>query len=212
MSTAIIIVGVGQWEEYTKPLVKSIKKYEPDVDVIVVDNGNRIPSEEKIISNIDFVVMNDVVNYATAINLGVQHFHVFGRHRWYLIMNNDVICDGPFVDYVNSLNSGTLYGNKVHNRNHKKFTSPTHFIDGWIYAIPRNAIDDVGYWDKEFKIAGFEDADYCIRAYKKGFNIVQSNLPFTHLEEHVRTTFDNYKKHRLDNMEYLITKHNLERK
>lgn len=204
---AVIIVGVGQWEEYTKPLIQSIKKHEPGADVVVCDNGNKIPKVEKENISVDFVTPQELVCYATAINMCVLSYVDFD---WFIIMNNDVRCDGPFIDYVKTLRTDTIYGNKLHPKFHKKFTSTTQFIDGWIYAIPKQAINDVGLWDGNFKIAGFEDADYCIRADEVGYMVRKSKLPFTHLEEHIRTTFDSYKKHRLDNIEYLKKKHGLE--
>lgn len=208
-SVATIIVGVGQWEEYTKPLIESIKKHEPSADILVVDNGNKIPKIERMNTDVNFLVINDIVCYAQAINYAVQTDFDFS---WYVIMNNDVICTGPYLDYVNNLSDDSLYGNKIHHRKHNKFVSPTDFIDGWIYIVPTKAIYSIGYWDDKFKIAGFEDADYCIRAHYAGFKIKPSTLPFLHLEEHIRNTFDNYKQHRLDNLDYLIRKHNLRKK
>ena len=207
-SVVTIIVGVGQWEEYTKPLIDSIRRHEPSADIIVCDNGVKIPSVVKLNTDVEFVT-TELVCYASAINMSVLTYIDFD---WFVIMNNDVRCDNKYLEYVQTLYPKAIFGNKVHPRYHKKFISPTAFVDGWIYAVPRQAINDVGMWDSKFKIAGFEDADYCIRAHEAGYSIRKSNLPFTHLEEHVRTTFDNYKKHRLDNIEYLIKKHSLRRR
>lgn len=230
---AVIIVGVGQWEEYTKPLIKSIRLHEPGADILVCDNGNTIPYVEKMNADAEFVVVADLddlplleyqkalkaregvhkpVCYARAINISVGRSIYLYDPDWYVIMNNDVICDGPFLEYVSGLDRDFIYGNKIHNKNHKKFTSPTDFIDGWIYVVPSKVYKSVGQWDEGYKIAGFEDADYSIRCYESGFGVRKSQVAFTHLEEHIRTTFDNYKKHRLDNMDYLIRKHGLERK
>lgn len=40
MSIAAIIVGIDGWHEYTLPLVESIRKYESECYVVVVDNAS----------------------------------------------------------------------------------------------------------------------------------------------------------------------------
>jgi len=40
---SIIIVGINQWEQYTKKLVEQIRKHEPYVEIIMVDNGSAEP-------------------------------------------------------------------------------------------------------------------------------------------------------------------------
>jgi len=220
MNVGVIIVGIGQWEEYTKPLVLSIKEHEPNATQIIVNNGCRYTSSD-IKNSLNVFTCNvwkgldtiKPVSYAEAINSGIKRaVNVFSYKTpdWIIITNNDVICNAPFIEYLESLDTNSLYGNKIHT-SHKVFKSPTPWIDGWIYAIPYNILTHVGLWDKKFKIAGFEDADYCIRAYYKGFTTKKSNLPFTHLEEHIRKSFEDYAKYKRENIEYLIEKHGLER-
>jgi len=231
MNAAVIIVGIGQWEKYTEPLIDSILKYERDLIVICVDNGHKYTGVQKTEwLGKGYVLWNKCsldensenilpCSYAKAINKGLEVLWNFKERpaetgipsnvEWVIITNNDVLCTGSFINYLKTLDKNTLYGNKIHS-NFPKFKHPVPFIDGWIYAIPVEAVEKIGFFDENFKIAGFEDADYCFRGAWKGYDIQQSKLPFVHLEERIRKTFDNYRKHRLDNMTYLVRKHNLE--
>ena len=79
-----------------------------------------------------------------------------------------------------------------------------------IFAFTRKFLRDVGYWDENFKTAAFEDADISYRAFKAGYPVGKSYLPFTHLETHMRRGLEDFKGERLHNLTYLIEKHNLQ--
>ena len=205
MRVGIIIVGIGQWEEYTKPLVESIITNEPYSRIVVVDNGSerKYPHYSGIVS--ETIRVDKTLNYASAINTGL--YGVLDTD-WFIVLNNDVICYAPFIKYLENLQDNIIYGNDLHYSN-KRFEPPCPWVDGWLYVIPKKIIKDVGKWDEKFKIAGFEDADYCFRAFNKGYGISISELPFTHLGEHIRKSFYNYNQIRSENIEYLIEKHGL---
>ena len=100
MLTAII-VGVGQWERYTKPLLDSIARFMPDMRTVLVDNGNRYPD----VRGVYRVALDEVVCYAEAINEGMQAVMV---SDWYLILNNDILIEKPFG--TEDFDPGCLYG------------------------------------------------------------------------------------------------------
>lgn len=208
MRIAVIIVGIGQWEEYTLPLIYSIRNYEQDVEIVFVDNGYKSKYIEhwERMYNFKTVHTEKITSYAEAINNGV--FVSDKDSDWNIILNNDVKCTGRFTEKLQKLSNNSLYGNDIHYSN-KKFKSFAPWIDGWMYVIPDNVIRTVGDWDENFKIAGFEDADYCLRAYKLGFTTEKCNLPFVHLGEHIRRSMDNYNNIRKENMRYLVEKHGL---
>lgn len=212
----VIIVGIGQWEEYTKPLIRSIKKYEPDVDIIVVNNGTRYTSGQLADEGVFQVTVwegddiNTPVSYANAINEGIESMKYVEPFKWLIILNNDVLCTGKFVDKILNFNENCLYGNKIH-KELQYFDIPTFTIDGWIYTLPRKIFDLVGYFDGNFENAFLEDADYCMRAHDRGFRIKESNLPFKHLEYHIRKKF-NFNEARKHNLKYIVNKHKLKPK
>ncbi len=204
MKVASIIIGVGQWESYTHPMLKSMVRHQPNARIILVDNGDRYPKEYR---GVEILKTDKVLDYSAAINVGLN---ALNNEDWVLIINNDVLCRAPYVDHLQKLKTDTMYGNNLHydfKLFHHKHIAP--FTDGWIIAIPREIIDSVGMFDTEFKIACAEDADYCFRAASLGYGVEETDLPFKHLKAKTRRGFDNFKQQRLDNIAYLVKKHQL---
>jgi len=208
MSLDIIIVGLAtekQWNTYSKPCIFSIQEKMPLANIIYISNGG---SSIETLQGIKQVSISkkekySPVSYAESINKGLEYS--FGEYV--IIINNDVICKKSFeVD-----NRDILYGGSLHSK-HKNIILPCPIIGGWLYATTKKLINDIGKWDKKFKVAAYEDADYTIRAYKKGYKIKLSTLPFKHLNIHSRTSISNFERHRLDNRKYLMKKHDLEYK
>lgn len=46
----------------------------------------------------------------------------------------------------------------------------TDFVNGCLMCFDKNVLDTVGFWDESYFLY-FEDADYCVRAQKKGMNL-----------------------------------------
>lgn len=205
MKVAAIIIGVGQWRKYTKPMLKSMLKHQPDARILLVDNGNQYPEKY---DGIEILKTDEILDYSAAINVG---FNVLDDEDWVLVINNDVICNAPYFDHLKKLKTNAVYGNKLHNDFklfHHKHLAP--FTDGWIMAMSKEVIDAVGMFDTNFKIACAEDADYCFRAAKLGYKVKKSNLPFKHRRAKTRRGFDNFRQQRLDNIAYLVEKHELD--
>ena len=198
MSYSIVIVGIGEWEKYTRPLLDSIEHHNPGCKVVVVDNGsdNFYPNDKRA-----QVVRTSRVCYAAAINLGVGSLGPI--YDWYLIMNNDVLCLGEIEPFLETLSIDTLYGPFFHHKNGRKW------IDGWIYALPHRIKRKVGRFDENFQYAAFEDADYCFRAEAQGFKVGAAEFPFLHLERRIRTTLPEFDLKRRQNYQYLVSKHGL---
>jgi GT2 family glycosyltransferase len=216
MKLAIIFVGIGQWTEYTEPLIKSLLKYQSDAVLIGVDNGNMYTEKERNkYSKITWVSIEDEssenegspVSYSKALNSGLKLLED-NPVDWILLINNDVLCLGNSIPQLSDMKKDTIYGNKLHHQ-FKVFEHEIPFTDGWIIALPYNIFKVVGYFDENFVRACAEDADYCFRAGKQGFKVLESNLPFKHLGYHIRTKMDNYKEFRWKNIRYLMKKHNL---
>lgn len=201
MIVGIIIVGVNGWEKYTLKLVNSIKQHEESDDyrLVVFDNGSDPPYPHFHIRN------NELSCYAAAMNSGIGYLS-FWNYDWVLILNNDVLCTGPFMEKINSMDPNHIYGNDLHRK--ERFGH--EWLDGWLYLLPRQAIEAVGHWDENFQVAAFEDADFCLRAKQAGFLTKKSDLPFTHLETIGRDKLAEHRNYRFINLEYLLEKHDLE--
>jgi len=147
--------------------------------------------------------MEQSSSYAEAINLGIMsEWHADG----YLILNNDVICTAPFLHMLDGLPDDTIYGRQIIIE-----TTPHGFkytwLGLWLCLLPRKVYEAVGAWDEGFLLCGFEDADYCIRAFAKGHKTQPLPLPFTHLWGKTRWGLTGYEQVRAENRRYFEKKH-----
>jgi GT2 family glycosyltransferase len=189
---AVIIVGINQWEQYTKPLVDKLREYEPSVEIVVVDNASDDPYPEA-----DYIYHTERLSYSAAINYGVSKTDA----DWILSMNNDVACLGNFLNVIEDLTPDKIYARQIIEE--KGFV----WFGNWIVLIPRAVWDQVGEFDPNFIMCGFEDADYALRAAKLNIPTVAVDLPFHHYWGKTRWALPAYPEVRIKNMEYLAQKH-----
>lgn len=191
-NVGVVIVGINQWEKYTLPLVESINKFEPDVEIVVIDNASDEPYPER-----DYVHRIERASYAEAINIGVSKLDT----DWILSMNNDVACQGMFIHIIDDLTPDKVYARQIIEENGYVW------FGNWIVLLPRKVWNKVGGFDPNFRMCGFEDADYSIRAMKEGIATVPVDLPFFHYWGKTRWALPKYPEVRLHNMKYLEQKH-----
>ena len=196
-----VIVGVGEWKRYTKPLLDSMRIHNPDASVVCVDNGGQYPDYD----GVAMVRTNKVVSYPEALNAGLQ---VSNSSDWYLILNNDILIEKPFG--TEDFDPGCLYGFI------KYPFGQFEYLAGWAMFIPYEAIVSVGYFDEALKPMWFEDADYCIRAQWAGFGLVvldRKEVGIRHYEDEnmgERKAFMNRNMtDRRKNRQYVERKHGL---
>ena len=202
MNFATIIVGIDQWEEFTRPAVLSIQKHEPLMKIIVVDNASDPPYPfrphdwDHPLPTI--MRMNESGCYSKAINFGMK----VSEADWTLVLNNDVLCTGPFIEsHLSWMHPAMLYGNQLIT--YKKF----RWLGLWLFVISAEVWRRVGKFDENFTVCGFDDADYCFRAAEKGIEIQQCKLPFLHYWGKTRWGIPGYPATRLENKAYLEDKH-----
>ena len=170
MNTAVVIVGIDMWEQYTSLLVHSIRAIEPSVGVYVVDAGSSTPYPEVEGVNI---IHQKTRSYAEAINLAANKAFEDGAD-WILSMNNDVSCLGKFSHIIDMLKPDSIYARQIIEENN--FT----WFGNWIVLIPREVWEKVGQFDPDYLVCGFEDADYSMRAINLGVHTKAIELPFIH--------------------------------
>lgn len=193
---SVIIVGIDQFDEYTWPLIMQVMKYEPDVSIILIDNASKQPYPE--IDGVHVIRAGERICYSAAINLGIRSAT---SADWFLSMNNDVTCQGPFAAHIEAQKPDALYARQIiEEQRHVWFGN-------WIVAIPRSVWDGVGEFDEAFKVCGFEDADYSMRAYEQGFETLPIELPFVHHWGKTRWDIPGYPATRLQNIDYFESKH-----
>lgn len=165
-----IIVGHNHYEKYTLPLVKSLQKYEPDLPIAIVDN-NSDPPYPWVPGCWTTWANNESV--ARAINTGMCD----ADNKWYLILDNDVLCTAPFMDIVKTFDINNVYGAQM------KEWETFSFLIGWCTFISEKCWAKVGAMDEGFVGWGYQETDYLYRAEQKGFEqVCIEELPFTHLE------------------------------
>ena len=116
MSAAVIIIGVGEYERYTLPLLQSLDEHEGEninngsLKIVVVDNGsdNPYPQHPRTI----MATVSDTVSYPAAINIGIA---AAGVNDWYIPINNDTLFTRPFVGTISELDKYSLYGFATHH-------------------------------------------------------------------------------------------------
>jgi GT2 family glycosyltransferase len=198
MTVCVIIVGINQWEEYTFPLVQDIQRYEPAAQIIVVDNASE-PAYPQVRGAA--IVRVQRCSYATAINHGYDFADKWLAYDWLLILNNDVSCTGPFISRIEAMRDDTIYGDQI-------ITEAGHtWLGIWMALIPYGVWDKVGKFDEAFKMCGFEDADYCVRAKALGIDTEPIDLPFIHHWGKTRWQLPGYNSARQANIEYFTSKH-----
>lgn len=189
-----IIVGIGGWEEYTVPLVAGIWGFEPDTEILVIDNASENPYPQK---GSHILRLDNRVSYAEAINIGVKNT----SGDWILILNNDIKCHGKFKHLIEPLQPDSIYGRQI-------ITQDNHVWLGiWLALMTRDTFNKVGEFDPKFEMCGFEDADYCVRAKALGIDTLPVDLPFEHLWGKTRWGLPKYPEIRLQNMDYFEEKH-----
>jgi GT2 family glycosyltransferase len=193
-----VIVGIGGWTEYTLPAVRSILKHEPECDVVLVDAGSKraYHTEPDYPDGIRGIRLVESFSYAGAINIGVAAADA----EWTLILNNDTLCTGPFADLLTGLSRSCVYGRQIIEERGERW------IGLWIMAISRECREATGQFDEAFRVCGFEDLDFCLRAKQAGFSSKWADFPFEHLWGRTRWGVPDYPKIREDNRRYFEKK------
>ena len=43
MTVSIVAVGIERWEDSSLPMIESVRRFEPNADIILVDNAADVP-------------------------------------------------------------------------------------------------------------------------------------------------------------------------
>lgn len=200
----VVIVGINQWEQYTKPLIDQIyASNHLGVDISLVDNASKEPYPR----NDDVYALaryDTCVSYAQAINTGVS-ISGAGDNDWILSLNNDVSCLWHFSHIINGLKPDSIYGQQIIEED----AGGAHrvWLGNWLALIPAKIFQEVGGFDPNFAMCGFEDADFCIRAKALGYDTKPVDLPFHHHWGATRWSIPGYSEQRERNIQYFAKKH-----
>jgi hypothetical protein len=207
---SIVIVGVGRWEDYTKPFLDSIKKNIPQWNVICVDNGSMYPDYE----GVKMVRTLKVISLPAAFNVGLRETP---ESDLYITSSNDMLIIKPLdIRRFEALPDDSLYS-FVHVID---ALYGFEYIENWMLFTPRKVYEGIGkWWDEAFAPMWFEAADYAIRAKKAGYRwtiLDREEWGVYHREEERMPERKAYMREhmsaRIANREYLMRKHGISKR
>ena len=165
-----------------------------DFEIVVVDNGAKEKFEKATITN------KENLGFAGGNNVGIK-YALDRKADYILLLNDDTIVDPSFLkELIKAGESDEKVGilgpliyehpsNKIHfaggkinwlytkgthiqeTRNKKQETKETDYITGCCMLIKREVIEKIGLMPEEYFLY-FEDADWCLKAQKRGFKCV----------------------------------------
>lgn len=193
---SFIIVANSNWGDYATPYIESLLRNEPNIEIILVDNG----SDKPYPSNHDYKLVRldpaGHYNYMAALNAGAK----LATGDWLVFSNDDVECRGAFTNTINSQKYSGLYGMEIRQKPARWGAGREFcYIYGWLIIMHRAVWEIVGEFDEYYLHAGFDDIDYSWRCQEKGIPVKVLDLPFVHLADqpnnfHRRMTVEGYKE------------------
>jgi O-antigen biosynthesis protein len=193
---SIITLNWDHYSDLTRPFMGCVGLWTPEpYELIVIDQGSDIKevqllqADEAEIPNVRCRFNEENVGFPAGCNLGTS----MTRGEYVIWMNNDIIINGEWLEPIlRVLNSEekTVVGaslidyatgwNTYRDASKKLHTIP--YLEGWLIAVRRKFVDQVGLFDESFGLGGMEDVDLCRRARNSGYSLTGINsLPMVHL-------------------------------
>ncbi len=204
---SLIIVANSDWGDYATPYIESVVRYEPNTEIILVDNGSKEPYQS---GDYKLIRVDQSVhyNYMKALNIGAKE----ATGDWLMFSNDDVLCKGTFADTIQAQPYKGMYGMEIRKKPAKWGAGREFcYIYGWLMIMHRAVFEIVGKFDEYYLHAGFDDIDYSWRCQEIGIPVKALDLPFIHLADepdnfHRRTTVEGYKDNMVRSKEYFLKK------
>ncbi|HOJ01295.1 MAG TPA: glycosyltransferase [Anaerolineaceae bacterium] len=193
---SLIIVANNKWGDFATPYIESVLRYEPNTEIILVDNGSPEPYPSSCDYHLIRIDPTEHYNYMAALNAGARAAH----GDWLMFSNDDVLCKGAFAKTIESQSFSWLYGMEVREKPAKWGAGKDFcYVYGWLLIMHRAVWEIVGEFDEYYLHAGFDDLDYSWRCQEKGVPLKILDLPFVHLADqpgnfHRRMTVEGYKE------------------
>lgn len=153
----------------------AIKTYEsmPMLYRLCVVNANDVGLDLANYNN--EIIENDQNCFARALNIGLEYYFDQEKYDYVVISNLDLQMNSSIINrllevHQENENAGLISANCL-KQDHVSTIKPMEHGDGSFscFMISRQAYDEIGYFDENFKPAYFEDNDYLERAWAKGF-------------------------------------------
>lgn len=195
MRIVALIIGIDGWSKYTLPLYASLQRHEPACEFVIIDNASSDPYPD-----LPFVHRTERLCYSKAINRAAR---IAGPADWYVVLSNDVLCEGPFAQVLKVEGSESVLGPLL------KTVHGFPYLEGWCVVAPAQVWDTLGGWDENFQVSSWEDVDFSTRVLEHNFSLIEtSDLPFVHLDQRQRFGLvADYWDSERHNIEYFMSRH-----
>jgi len=221
-----IIVPLYNQLAYTKGCLEGLRRtVQPDTEVILVDNASSDGTAEFLttLTGVQVIANRENRGCAGAWNQGVRA----AAGEWLVILNNDVILSAGWLDGL--LGAAARWGLDVltpairegeYNYDIESYAreltgSMQNVLrrgkaNGVCFMVNRRVFESVGYFDENFRVGQYEDADFFLRARIAGFHLGTVGGSFLH--HYGSVTQDALKKARdpkpyaIENKAYFIRK------
>src|SRR5476649_648429 len=181
----IIVIPVWNQLAYTKICLETLRKTLTfDVEIIVVDNGSNDGTGDFLAGNNDLKLITNQTNLgcSAAWNQGVKAADDAG---WVIILNNDVVLSPGWLEGLlacaEEWNLDIV--SPAFREGHDEYDFEPYAHDyvarmsgvlrfgvaqGICFMINRRVFEKIGFFDENFRIGQFEDADFFRRAIIAG--------------------------------------------
>ena len=171
-----IVIAYRPLKRDLRPLLTALK----DLPVIVVDNGKTLKKAD--VGKVTLLTQRRNHGYPGAANRGIHYASAHGA-TWFVVLNQDFHMNRKDVLHlIRTLKSLSpcVAGPFPGGLDTKRWTTilPSERVDyltGSCLAIHEKVIRKTGYFHEPYFLY-YEDADYCLRAKDKGFNLVRLEL------------------------------------
>lgn len=181
---SIIIPQRGHQTRLTEPLVATIQKWEPEAEILVIEDGTPgqdIPGTR--------MLHNQGRGVTAAWNLGCQR----ASGDFLVLLNNDVICTGPFLKKLLARSGQGIAGTVMRPDPDVNI----YLLEGWCLAFSREVYQRLGGFDESMRLY-FSDTDFQCRAHRSGLTLTSVPLAtirhLGHRTAHDRSIVPNRKK------------------
>ena len=181
MKYSIVIPTYNHCDDFLKPCVESILQYSSleDIEIIIsangcTDNTRSYVNELKYTygSKIKLVWSDEPLGYPKATNAGIKE----ASYDKIILLNNDTkllnqskdqwlqMLEAPFENSSCGISCVVTEYSSIVNY---------HFAVFFCVMIDRKVFDTIGYLNEDFGTGSGEDIEFCVRALKSGFEILE---------------------------------------
>jgi GT2 family glycosyltransferase len=191
-----IVIPVFNQLHFTKICLKSLRETVPSTaQIVVIDNGSTDGTAEYLAAYSNITVITNTKNLGCAVawNQGVKA----ARKAWIIIMNNDIVTSPNWLeglfDFVREENMDIVspaFREGEYNYDiveySKDYIQRMHSVarmgiaQGICFMVRWRVFEQIGFFDENFRIGQFEDADFFRRARLAGFGLGTTGRSFIH--------------------------------